>query len=466
MSASGHNADGPEATHADDHDRTYRPRWLYYTPFLVRAPELTRRQWRVLGLVAVASLFELYDLYLFQLALKYIQADLAIPEAQLGLFGSIVRSGALPAFLVALVADRFGRRQVLLFTILAYTLLTGATAFAPDLYTFVGLQFFARTFAVAETLLAGVVITEEFDPANRGWGIGALGAIQACGAGLAALLFALIDYLPFGWRSLYLVGLVPLLLLAYWRRTLPETQYFAAHCATRGQGTSMLRPLVDLVRMYPGRIMAVAVVVFLLELAESPAGFFGPKYLQDAHGWTPQAIGLMTLFGGALGIVGNTVAGRWSDRWGRRQVTMVFILSQVMLTILYYHAFGPILVLLWIAMIFAILGANVALKAFGTELFPTSYRSTAAGLRIVTGTIGGSLGLLLESVLYGVLGSHWLSISILAATALIGPVFIHLFFPETAGRRLDEVSPELALGPYRSPVRWGRHGQQRPRRTL
>ena len=443
MSASGHDADGPEAPHADDHERTYRPKWLYYTPFLGRAPELTRRQWRVLGLVAVASFFELYDLYLFQLALKHIQADLAVPEAQLGLFGSIVRFGGLPAFLVALVADRFGRRKVLLFTILAYTLLTGATAFAPDLYTFAVLQFFARTFAVAETLLAVVVIAEEFDPTNRGWGIGALGAIQACGAGLAASLFALIDYLPFGWRSLYLVGLAPLLLLAYWRRTLPETRYFAAHHAARQQST-MLRPLVDLVRMYPGRIMAVAAVVFLLELAESPAGFFGPKYLQDAHGWTPKAIGLMTIFGGALGIVGNTVAGRWSDRWGRRRVTMVFILSQVILTILYYHAFGPILVPLWIAMIFAILGANVTLKAFGTELFPTSYRSTAAGLRIAVGTIGGSLGLLLESVLYGMLGSHWLSISILAATALAGPVLIHLFYPETAGRRLDEVSPELA----------------------
>jgi len=429
---------------ADDHDRSYRPKWLYYTPFLGRAPQLTRRQWRVLGLVALASFFELYDLYLFQLSLKQIQADLAVPEVHLGLFGSMVRFGALPAFLVALAADRFGRRQVLLYTILAYTLLTGATAFAPDLYTFAILQFFARTFAVAETLLAVVVITEEFDPENRGWGIGALGAIQACGAGLAALLFAVIDYVPYGWRGLYLVGLAPLMLLAYWRRTLPETQYFEAYRAARQPATSMLRPVFDLMRMSPGRLMAVAAVVFLLELAESSAGFFGPKYLQDVHGWTPAAIGLLTLCGGALGIVGNTAAGRWSDRGGRRRIAMLFIVSQVVLTIAYYNAFGPILVPLWIAMIFAILGANVSLKALGTEMFPTSYRSTAAGFRVAIGTIGGSLGLLLETVLYGILGSHWLSICILAAMALIGPVLIHLFYPETAGRSLDEISPELS----------------------
>ncbi len=444
MPASDQNPETPEPSHRDEHDRTYRPRWLRYAPFLGRAPQLTRRQWRVLGLVALASFFELYDLYLFQLALKQIQADLAVPEAYLGLFGSIVRFGALPAFLVALVADRLGRRQVLLFTILAYTVLTVATAFAQDLYTFVVLQFFARTFAVAETLLAVVVIAEEFDPENRGWGIGALGAIQSCGAGFAALLFSMIESIPFGWRGLYLVGFVPLLLLAYWRRTLPETPHFTAHRAARQPATSILRPIIDLMRMYPGRIMAVAAVVFLLELAESPAGFFGPKYLQDVHGWTPAAIGLMTFFAGGLGIVGNTVAGRWSDRWGRRRITMLFILSQVVLTIIYYNAFGPILVALWIAMIFAILGANVTLKAFGTELFPTSYRSTAAGLRVAIGTIGGSLGLLFETLLYGMLGSHWLSICLLAAMALVGPVLIHWFYPETAGRNLDEISPELS----------------------
>jgi MFS family permease len=287
-----------------------------------------------------------------------------------------------------------------------------------------------------------VVIAEEFDPENRGWGIGALGAIQACGAGLAALLFGMIESVPYGWRGLYLVGFVPLLLLAYWRRTLPETPHFAAHQAARRPATSVLRPLFDLVRMYPERIMAVAAVVFLLELAESPAGFFGPKYLQDAHGWSPAAIGFMTFFGGAFGIVGNTIAGRWSDRWGRRRIAMLFILSQVVLTIIYYNAGGLILVPLWIAMIFAILGANVTLKAFGTELFPTSYRSTATGFHVAIGTIGGSMGLLFETLLYRILGSHWLSICILAATALLGPALIHWFYPETAGRNLDEISPE------------------------
>jgi MFS family permease len=397
-------------------DRTVRPAWVRLAPFLGRPPALTRRQWRVLGLVAMASFFEMYDLSLLALTLKQIQADLAIPEASLGVLGSLVRLGAFPACLVALVADRVGRRTVLLGTILASTLFTGAAACALNAQTFVLLQFGARTFAVAETLLAVVVIAEECDPAVRGWGIGAVGAIQACGAGLAALLCMGVEVLPFGWRGLSLVGLGPLLLLAAWRRSLPETIPFAAHQAARGPATPALQPLRELVRQYPGRLGAVVATVFILELAEAPAGFFGPKYLQEVHGWTPAAIGLLTVAGGALAIVGNMVAGWGSDRWGRRRVALVFILGQVGWTLAYYSVSGPLLVA-WVGRIFMALGANVTLSAFGVARFPTSSRSTAAGMRLVFLTLGGSLGLLLESLLYGVVASHWGAIGALALLA-------------------------------------------------
>ena len=428
-----------------DEERTYRPRWLQFAPFLGRPPALTRRQWRVLGLVAAASFFEQYDLYLFALSLKQIQSGLGIAEAELGFLGSIVRFGALPAFLVALVADCVGRRQVLLFTILAYTLLTSATAFAPDARTFVVLQFFARTFAVAEALLAVVVIAEEFDPAVRGWGIGALGAIQSCGAGLAALLFALVGHVENGWRGLYLVGLGPLLVLAYWRRALPETERFQELSRQRseaGETEHLLRPLVRLFRMYPARIATLASVVFVLAMAEAAAGFFGPKFLQDAHGWTPKAVGLMTFFAGGFAIVGNTFAGWLSDRAGRKWVTIAFVCGQVVFTIAYYNGPELLVVPIWMLMIFMLLGANVTLAAYGSELFPTSYRSTAAGARVIVGTVGGSIGLALESVLYSLLNSHWVAISILTAFALLAAPIVAVTFPETSGRSLEEIAPE------------------------
>ena len=428
------------------HDaRSYRPLWFKLAFFIGRPPELTRRQWQVLGLVAAVSFFEQYDLYLFTLALKQIQTGLAIEEAELGLLGSIVRFGALPAFFVTLVADRIGRRRVLLFTILAYTLFTGLTAFASDARLFVVCQFLARTFAVAEALLAVVVIAEEFNPAVRGWGIGAFAAIESCGAGLAALLFALVGHLEHGWRGLYLVGLVPLLLVAQWRRTLPETERFTEYQQQRandGPTAHALMPLFSLLRMYPGRMAALSAVVFVLAVTEAAAGFFGPKYLQDVHGWTPSGVGFLTVFGGAFAIVGNTFAGWLSDRIGRKYVTVGFLFGEVIFTLAYYHSSATFVVPLWILMIFMLLGGNVSLAAYGAELFPTSYRSTAAGARVVVATIGGSLGLALESVLYGILGSHWEAISLLAALAVLGPLLVMVTFPETSGRTLEEIAPE------------------------
>ncbi len=433
----------PSAAELDD--RSWQPRWLRFAPFLGRPPALTRHQWRVVGLIAIVNIFDQYDLMLFSLALKQIQSDLAIPEAQLGELGAIIRLGALPAFVFGVLADRIGRRRVLLITIVAYTALTGATAFAPNATTFVVLQFLARTFAVAEVMLAYVVIAEELDPDARGWGAGALAALGALGNGLALGLFAAVDILPMGWRSLYLIGLIPLALIAWLRRSLPETKRYAAHAATRRADsvrTGTIQPIIDLVRMYPGRFLMIASVVFLLNFAENSAGFFSAKYLQEEHGWQPWNYALLGLTGGFVGIFGATFAGRLSDLYGRRWVAIVFLTAQPLLVLAFYHAFGWALVPLWIGMLFAGIAGGVVLAAFANEMFPTSYRSTASGARVIASTLGGVLGLWIESILFGVLHSHWSAISLLMTVGLVAPLIVWTFFPETSGRELEDISPE------------------------
>jgi MFS family permease len=424
-----------------------RPRWLVLAPFLGTPPELTARQWAVLGLVSVATLFDQYDRALFALALPQIQAGLGIGEGEVGVLGSIVRLGALPAVAVALAADRLGRRRILLFTILAYTVLTGATALAPDARTFVALQFFARIFTAAELVLAVVVIAEEFDAESRGWGIGALFALQACGVGLAAVLFPLAEALGLGWRGLYAFGLVPLALLAWWRRALPETERFEAHRRARSVAAAedfALAPLLHLIRHYPGRFAAVAISVLIGAICGSAADFLGPKYLQDAHGWTPGAVAALYVGGGAVGIFGAALGGRWSDRFGRKPVAVAFGVAVSVLALAFYNTEGALLSLLWVAMIFAVMGSDTVSAAFGAELFPTSHRSTAAGARSVIGTLGAAIGLALESALYALLGSHWEAVTWLLVGTLAVPLVVAVAFPETAARSLEEVSPERA----------------------
>jgi len=203
-----------------------------------------------------------------------------------------------------------------------------------------------------------------------------------------------------------------------------------------------LRPVVDLIRMYPKRFIAIASVIFLLNFAENSAGFFGPKYFQDEHGWTPGQFAVLGFFGGFLGIFGSTIAGRWSDRFGRRRIAILFLAAHPIFAIGYYNAFGYFLAPLWICSVFSGIGSGVVLGAVGQELFPTSYRSTAGGARMIVGTLGGVLGLAVESVLYGIFGSHWTAISLLVLLALLAPLIVAAFFPETSGRTLEEIAPE------------------------
>jgi MFS family permease len=153
------------------------------------------------------------------------------------------------------------------------------------------------------------------------------------------------------------------------------------------------------------------------------------------------------LVGAVLSVVGmgGVVLGILVWQEGGESVGVFIAVGAVALVLFalaYYNASGVWLVPLWMVAIFAVVGHDAVLSAYGSELFPTSHRSTAAAARMIVATLSGSLGLVLESVLYGVTGSHWHAVSLLLLVAIGSPVVIALAFPETAGKSLEEISPE------------------------
>jgi MFS family permease len=194
-----------------------RPWWSYVVPYPGKVPNLRQNQWRVLGLLSVAELFDHYDMAILGFGLLHIQQSLAIGEAEVGGTMAMVRLGVLPALTITLLADRMGRRRLLLATIIGFTLCILATAFVQTTPQFIAAQFLARMFIYAETMLAVVVLTEELGAGERGWGIGMLGALGALGHGLAAILFGFVEDLPFGWRALYAAGAIPMVFVAWFR---------------------------------------------------------------------------------------------------------------------------------------------------------------------------------------------------------------------------------------------------------
>ena len=149
------------------------------------------------------------------------------------------------------------------------------------------------------------------------------------GAGLASLVFAAVNLLPYGWRALYVIGAVPLFLVAYLRRRLPETKRFAAqedvhrHARNWRTALSLLR---DLVRQYPGRIatilIAVAAFGFAISLGHRAVG----QISADASITTrPARSRLLFIPGGLIGLALAILAGRLSDRIGRKPVAFAIV---------------------------------------------------------------------------------------------------------------------------------------------
>lgn len=438
---------GIEPTGTEASTRTRNPWWI--PPFLGRVPDVPAGQIRLLGLVSLALFFESYDLSMLTSALKHIAASLAIDEKEMGAYLGMIRMGALPAFLLLPIADRFGRRRLFLASILGISVFTFLTAFSQTAWQFVAVQMVVRVFMVTAMACAVTIVTEEFPAEHRGWGIGMMGALAACGVGFGALLFALVDLLPFGWRALYAVGIVPVLLLPRFRRGVVETQRFSRH---REQEASVrhahpirawLAPIEGLVRQFPGRAFGIAAMSLLQAMGAAPVFQFTGWFTQTVHGWAPWQYSTMVILGGAIGIVGNVVAGRLGDRFGRRRVGFTVMGLFPIFVVAFYQGPAWILPVSWILFVFASTAQQTIARAVSTELFPTAYRGTASGWNAMVETLGAALGLALIGV--GVSGDGTIAFMVSSmAFALVAAGLVLLLLPETGGRELEAISGERA----------------------
>jgi MFS family permease len=401
---------------------------------------------RLLAVLGFSFLVNQYDMALIGLALPQLQAGLGVAEAEAGPLVGAVRLGAAGALVFVLAADGTGRRALLLATILGFTVFTALTAFARTPAEFVALQFGARACITAEEVLAIVVVVEELGARARGWGLGILAVFGALGHGLAALAYGFVEMVPFGWRALYAAGVLPLLCLAWIRRGLRETRRFEAVRSARGARGFFL-PVGDLVGAYPGRLAALVAAMLSFGFVSGTALSFVSKTLQEVHRYAPHEVTLLVIGGGALAIASYPVAGALSDRFGRRSVLVAGLAAHALGVVAFYGASGAAVVAAWIGMMFGFMACDVLFGALGSELFPTSHRATASGVRMLVLGAGGALGLFFEGRLHAELGSHAEAIAWMAPTLLVAALVVVFALPETALRELEEIAPERGPRP-------------------
>ncbi len=418
-------------------------------------PAVDERSVALLGLVSLGVFFESYDLSILMSALKYIAVDLRIDEAATASWTGLIRLGAIPAFLLIPLADRIGRRKMFLAAFCGLSATTFLTAFAGSIEQLVAVQMAFRTFMVACATLAFVIVAEEFPAAHRGWGMAILGAIGATGYGFGALLFAFIDRLPYGWRALYAFGAMPLLLLPRMSRGVSETARFARQQRERaarsptGHAPSSagftwrewLAPIGSLARTYPARVAALTLAGGLFAIGEIAVFQFCGYFTLTTHGWEPWRFSLMVIGAGALGMVGNVIAGRTGDALGRRPVGCAVATGFPLIAALFYHAPGPWLPVLWSLLTVCSVSTGTTIRALGTEVFPTSHRGTAGGWLTLVQTLASATGLALTGL---ATSRGWplpTAISAVASLALLAGAAMFLL-PETHRRELEAIATE------------------------
>jgi predicted MFS family arabinose efflux permease len=229
------------------------------------------------------------------------------------------------------------------------------------------------------------------------------------------------------------------------RRNVRETARFSRQLVGRQPLADELRgwhqPLLQLVRDSPRRAILLTLAAALFAIGDSPVYQFTGYFTQTVHGWTPAQYAAMVIGGGAIGIIGNVVAGRLGDRIGRRVVGLAFLMVYPLSAVILYHGPGWAVPLGFALFVFCETASQVIIRAFSTELFPTSHRGTAAGWIAFVQALGWSVGLWLAGALTGIFGTLFDATTCLAFAALAAGALL-LLLPETRLRELEEISGE------------------------
>jgi MFS family permease len=368
-----------------------------------------------------------------------VTAQVGLSFTTLGLGLGIIRLAAVGSLPLAGLADRFGRRRVLLGCSALGLAIAASAGLSPGFWWFVALFAASRPMLTATNAITGVIAAEETSSADRAKAIALVAAAYGTGAGLTAIIRGVAGD-TLSWRGLFALLLIPLAALPLIRRRLEEPERFERARASSA-GRPDRRVLGRVPAAYRGRLALLFVLAFAFAFIQGPATSLLFVYSESVLDLPRSATALMVVAAGVLGL-GGLLAGRWaSDHLGRRRTaatTQVVVALAGMLT---YSGSVAGAVGGYLTSILAMSAFAPAVGALGAELFPTRVRSTVAGWVSVAGVLGAVAGLVAFGLLADGLQSFAAAAVLVAApVAVVAPLFARL--PETRGLELEESAPE------------------------
>jgi putative MFS transporter len=403
-----------------------------------QAQPFSAYQKRLFAFLSVATFFEGYDFFAITQLLPSLREDFGLTPQQGTWLITLINFGTMLAYLMVRRADRWGRKRVLNVTILGYALFTFLSALAPNAVVFGLLQMVARVFLIGEWATSMVVAAEEFPAERRGTVIGVISAAAGLGSVVCAGVVPLLLKTPLGWRSVYLVGVLPALLIMYARRNLKETARFSASAST-AEGSQPLWQLLQ--GPHRRRVLQLGAIWFLSYVCTNNAVTFWKEFALAERGLTHGQTGLIVTAAAVVSMPLVFFAGRLLDAIGRKRGAAVIYTATVLGVLGAYtlSGVGPLMLCMTVG-IFGINAVLTVLNAFMTELFPTEVRGNAMAW---SNNLIGRLGYCFSPLALGAVVNQvgWgLPMRLTVLFPLVALILIFIWLPETNARELEEIS--------------------------
>jgi SHS family lactate transporter-like MFS transporter len=288
------------------------------------------------------------------------------------------------AFVFGLLAERFGRKPVLMFDIIFYSVLELATAFSTSLEMLLVLRALFGIGMGGEWGLGASLALETVPPKARGLVSGILQQGYAVGNLLAAVLYWTL-YETVGWRGMFVIGVLPAFLVLYLRLHVKESPVWeAAQVKTEG----FVRALRDSIRgRWPLFLYVVILMACFNSLSHGSQDLF-PTFLRVQHRLGPRAVGAITVAANIGAIIGGVFFGAYSEKIGRKRAIILSALLILPVVWIYAVVDNPVGIALGAFLVqIMVQGAFGMVPVHLNELSPEGARGTFPGFTYQLGNL-------------------------------------------------------------------------------
>jgi len=388
-----------------------------------------------------------YAMSINGIASPYVARSFGLDESGIARLFAWISLSSIGALVLSRMADKVGRRRVLVWCMTATPIAALAAAAAQDLFLFTICEIFLYAFSTATVSSSVVMLAEGLPIEQRARGQSFGGMALGLGGGLCVILIPMLADTPYSWRWLLLIAGGGLLVVPLVRRGLPESERWQRAASS---GSTERTRFYDVFKLrYRRRAVPVLVCYLLSMMASTAITSWGYFHAVSVVRLSATMASVMMIAGGGMSMIGLTL-GAWSaERFGRVPTVAIASLMVAAGSIVFY--WGPpvafVYPAVWLAGGFCwfmsaanawMVGGNSA----ATELFPTALRGTMVGWFAIAQAIAAVSTQGVIALLAQPLGGLSVVVGYLSLLAIPSAIIFFLCVEETRGLSLEAAARE------------------------